>query len=345
MSIKILNTESELNSFPSSQSVYLLSTTELEDTELKKNIILFRLQTENQLISLAEPYSYNLGYLKETFDTIDLNFTSESTPEGFKITCKPTKLLNLDSLFCLYISDTLSNKSLFISKVNSKSNSNITVNLKDNFNVRSIFNLKIEETSSIISNRNLVKLTLNGITRTVDIRSNNKVITDNVEVILEDTIYVKGEEFVIEVLPFSKATDELQTYIKTVNSKSIEPIPKDERSTSITNEDILNFYTTLNKKVVNKNEKSYPKYLDHNIFSVKLPEGYTIDKTSSELKLTINVAFNNYVLESIGLYNKEQKYTVNVLIDDFDNEIIFEINYSEDPLQTDQVVINMDGIV
>ena len=65
MAITILNTTAELNSFPISQSIKLSSTELLEEAVFADNIILFRLQSENQLISLSEPYSYNLGYLKE----------------------------------------------------------------------------------------------------------------------------------------------------------------------------------------------------------------------------------------------------------------------------------------
>ena len=79
MAITILNTTAELNSFPISQSIKLSSTELLEEAVFADNIILFRLQSENQLISLSEPYSYNLGYLKETFDRTEMNFKVETS--------------------------------------------------------------------------------------------------------------------------------------------------------------------------------------------------------------------------------------------------------------------------
>lgn len=344
MTIKLLNTETELNSFPSSQSIFLLSSEELEETSFKDNIVLFRLQNETQLVSLAEPYSYNLGFLKETFDRVELNFNTEVISEGFKITCKPVNLLNLDSTYCLYISDTLSSKYLTVSKLNSKSNSNISVKLKDNFNLRSTFNLKIEDTSYIVNNKNIVRITFDGRTQTIDVRSKNVILSNNVEITLEDTIYVKDEEFTIVVDPANSVTEDLQQYIYTVNSASISPIPKEEVSTKISNVDILNFYNTLNNTKPKTIEKGIPKYLNHNVFSVKLPEGYTVDVNNTSLKASINIAFNNYMLQSLNLYKESLKYIVNVYLDEFENELIFEINYSEDAEQTEKVVINLEGL-
>ncbi len=343
MAITILNTVDELNSFPSSQSIFLTSTDEVEENNISDNIVLFRLQTENQLINLAEPYSYNLGYLKETFDRVELSFKIDKVGSIFNITCTPTKLLNLDSLYCLYISNTLSHKFLDISKINSKSNSNISIKIKDKITQDLSLNLKIEETSYIVNNKNIVKVNVDGRNTTVDVRKNNTILSSGVEIILEDTIYVKDEEFKIDIKPSTSLTEDLQTYIKTVLSSSIKPIPKEEISTSISNSDILNFYNTLNKTTPSLTSKVIPKYLDTNVFSITLPDGYKIDDDKTKVKASINVAFNNYMLSSLGLYDKELKYIVNVILDDFENEIIFEVIYSTDQTQTEQIILNFSG--
>lgn len=344
MTIKILNTESELKSFPSSQSIVLFSTEELETTSLKSNILLFRLQTEGNLTSLAEPYSYNLGYLKETFDVVELDFKVEQVTEGYNITCTPSRLLNLDSLFCLYISSTLSNKYLTISKLNSKSNSTIDVHLKKTFTVKSDFSLKIEDTSYIVNDKNIVKLTFDGRTQTVDVRSKKILLSNDVEVTLKDTIYVKDEEFSIKIEPFESASETLQCYISTVNSKTIKPIPLEETSTKVSNSSILDFYSNMNKTEIIKVEKSLPKYLDHNVFSIKIPEGFKLDKTNPNLKATISIVFNNYLLNSLGLYDKDKKYILTIYLDEFENELILEINYTHDVTQSEQLIINLDNL-
>ena len=86
MTIKILNQESELASFPITQSLFLISSTTVEESTLDKTVVLFRLQSDNQLISLAEPYSYTLGYIKETFDIVPLSFKVEEESGSYKIT-------------------------------------------------------------------------------------------------------------------------------------------------------------------------------------------------------------------------------------------------------------------
>lgn len=343
MTIEISNAEAELKSFPVSQSIYLLSSEELEENSFEDNIVLFRLQTENQLINLSEPYSYNLGYLKETFDRVELTFTTTLIDNEYKIECKPKQLLNLDSTYCLFISKTLSNKFLTITKNNSKSSSNINVKLKDNFNVKSQSILKIVETSHITGSKNITSFIFDGRSVTLDVRTKNKVLSNNVEVTLEDTIYVKDEEFVIDIDPASEQTEDLISFIHTVNSKSINPIPKEEVPNRVSNLDIINYYNTLNKSNVVKLEKSIPKYLLPNVFSIKLPEGYKINKVG-DFKASVSLVFNNYLLEQLNLYDKTKKYICTISVDDFDNEIIIEVSYSDDVSQVDTVVFNLDNL-
>lgn len=344
MTIKILNNVDELNLFPSSQSIFLWSDTLLEDTMFIDNIVLFRLQTENQLINLSEPYSYNLGYLRETFDRIPLVFKTEESDGGYKITCTPSKLLNLDSKFLLYISSNLSQKVVNVQKLNSKSSSNISVKLKDNFNVQSSSSLKIEDTSYLVGGKNIVKVNFNGAIQTIDTRTKKVLLSNNVEITLEDTIYVKGEEFIISIDPHASATEDVQCIINTVNSQSIKAIEKDQASTKISNLDILNFYNSVSSTKAKVIEKSIPKYLDHNVFSVKIPEGYRIDISNPEFKNQINIAFNNYMLNSLNLYDKNIKYVVTVVIDDFENEIVFIVEYSDDDNQASKVVFDTSAL-
>lgn len=346
MSITLLNSNIELESFPISQTLKLSSDTELEEQSLLENVLLFRLQTENQLISLAEPYSYNLGYLKESFDIVKLSFkqTKDDATDKYFIECKPDVYLNVDSTYCLYIDKKLSSDFLTITKNNSKSTSFIEVKLKDIFNLKSQSVLKVLETSTLKNNQNLVQLDIDGRLVTLDIRKDNRLLSNNVEIYLQDTVYVKGEEFVIDISPTSEVTDvDLQVYVHTVNSKSIKPIEKEEESTRISNLDILNYYNNINSNKNIEKKKGIPKYLDHNVFSIKLPEGYTLN-TSKDFIYTLTAAFNNYMLEKINLFNSKLKYVCTVYLDDFDNELIFKVDYSNDTLQTETVVFDISNI-
>lgn len=343
MDIKILNQESELQSFPSTQSIFLLSSVELEESNLDTTIVLFRLQTENNSVKLAPPYSYNLGYLKETFDRVDLKFKTEVVVEGFKVTCTPSKPLNLDSLYCLYVTDKLSEKIIDVEKTSSKSNSNISVKINADTFYNRTYTLFINETSNLSNDRNIVKLTLNGVTQTIDIKSRNKLYVGDIEITLQDTVYVKDESFNITVTNTQVSLEDFQYTFKTVSSSSITPIKQAESSTKLSNQSILDYYKTLNENKPTEKTVITPKYLALNVFSIKLPEGYVLDITDPGLNSNLQVAFNNYLLSNMGLYDKSKKYKVILFLDEFENELVFEIIYG-DETQTSTLIIDTSNL-
>lgn len=344
MDIKILNQESELQSFPSTQSIFLLSSVELEESNLDTTIVLFRLQTENNSVKLAPPYSYNLGYLKETFDRVELKFNTEVVTEGFKVTCTPTKPLNLDSLYCLYVTDKLSEKIIDVDKTTSKSNSNISVKINADTYYNRTYTLTIDETSNLSNGRNIVKLTLNGVTQTVDIKSRNKLYVGDIEITLQDTVYVKDETFTITVTNSQVSLEDFQYTFKTVASSSITPIEQASSSTKLSNQAILDYYKTLNENKPVEKSLVTPKYLALNVFSIKLPEGYELDLADPSFNTSLQVAFNNYLLGNMGLYDKTKKYKVIVFLDEFENELVFETLYG-DETQTSALVIDTSNLV
>lgn len=339
MTIKILNQDSELSSFPSTQSLFLLSSTSIEETKLDSTIILFRLQTENQLINLAEPYSYNLGFLKETFDRVEMSFKVEVVSEGYKIICTPKAPLNLDSLYCLYVTNRLSEKLIDIDKLNSKSSSNVSVKILKEAFINKVYNLKVLETSVLGNSRNLLKVNLDGVIQTVDIKQKPKLYVGDIEITLTDTVYVKDEEFNITLTNSPTINQDFQYTFKTVTSSSITPIEKESSSTSISNAEILSYYQSLNSNGVVQKITVTPKYLATNVFSIKLPEGYLLDSDSPDFISEVSVAFNNYLLSNMELSDNDLKYIVIPFLDDFENEFIFEVIYGEDT-QVEKVLID-----
>lgn len=329
MDIKILNQEAELESFPSTQSIFLLSSVELEESNLETTIILFRLQSEHNSVKLAQPYSYNLGYLKETFDRVELKYKSEAVQQGFKITCTPAKPLNLDSTYCLYVTDKLSEKIIDVTKTTSKSNSNIKVKINSESFYNKTYTLKIEETSNLANNKNIVKLILDGVSQTIDLKSKNKIYSGDIEITLSDTVYVKDEEFSITITNTQVSLEDFQYTFKTVVSSTITPIEKVDSSTKLSNQAILDYYQTINSTKVVERSTLIPKYLSTNIFSVKLPEGYKLDTVDPNFKSSLQVAFNNYLLGNMGLYDSTKKYKVILHFDEFENELVFELLYGE----------------
>lgn len=343
--MQLLNTTEELKSFPSTQSILLYSDIEIDQSFLDLNIILFRLQDESN-VKLAEPYTYSLGYLKETFDKVSMDYKSEPYNNGFKITCTPKQPLNLDSKFCIYISNKLRSNPIQINKVNSQSPSSITVSLKDNdtLNVTSDNNkyvLNILESSSFKFGKNLIKYSINNNDpKQIDARSDsNTIILPNITIQLRDMPYIKGESFEITLSDSTSGVDSDYQYIlRTVASKSIKPISALDRSNEISNQAILDFYKKKEANTPVVPDYVLPKYIDTNIFAIKIPEGYRIDLDGIKKQLTI--AFNNYLLKSMKLYDPTHKYKVLIHHNSFNNECIFEVLYTDDKTQTDVVVID-----
>ena len=343
MTIKILNQESELSSFPIKQSIFLYSDETIEPTVLKNNIILFRLQAENELINLAEPYSYTLGYIKETFDTVELTYKIESHNSGYKITCTPVKALHLDAKYCIYVSKDLSEQFISITKDVSKSTSNIEVVSTSTNSTSYSINVEVAATSSLINGKNLTKFLVNGKEYLLNLRESRSILFEDYRITFQDTIYVIGEKFTVSITNRTTLINDFQYVIKTVNSESITPIEVEGVSTAISNQDILNYYQQLNNNVVPVQSKLYTTYLSPNIFSIKLPEGFDLN-LNSQIVWDLRVAYNNYILESLKLYDKDQKYILLIYKDDFENLLVFELIYSTDDSQTEKLVIDTSNL-
>lgn len=330
MSIQLLNSKAELASFPIQQSLRLAVPFSVESSSLEDSIFLFRLVSENPLVSLSEPYSYTLGYVKETFDLLPMNFTVEENNGQSTITCVPLKPLNVTSRYCLYVSKNLSERFINVNKIVSKSTSGISVKTLKWLDNSYSSTLKVKETSKLIDGKNIVKFSVDGQEVTLDVRVANTIDTQEFRIFLQDSIYIKDEEFSIEIGLRSNLVEDFQYVFETVDSKTITPLPLNEASTSISNADILNFYQNLNNQkketVVNKS----PTYVGVNSFYIELPEGYVLDR-NTDIITKLGVAFNNYILKDIGLYKEGIKYILEVEEDTFDNVIIFTLN--ENPSQ------------
>lgn len=343
MTIKILNQESELNSFPIKQSIFLYSDDLLEETNLKDNIILFRLQSESQLVSLAPPYSYTLGYIKETFDIIEMSYKIESYNSGYKITCDPIKPLNVDSKYCIFVSKDLSEKFITIEKTVSKSNSTVEVISITDTGATNQFEIEVVTTSSLVNGKNFTKFKVNGVDCLLNLRESREVTQDSYRILFKDTIYVIGEKFTVTITDRTKLVSDFQYVFETVNSSTITPLENDNASSIVSNQDILNYYQQLNSNVTPVQIKTVPTYLSPNIFSIQLPKDFELD-LNSDIINEVKVAYNNYILESLNLYNKEDKFILYVYKDEFDNLLVFELIYSLNELQTEKLVIDTSNL-
>ena len=107
MEIKVLNSDSELNSFPVTQIIRLKLNQEVDVSTLESGISLFNVISRDSLLRLSEPYNYNLGLAKENFDEVPLKFTltpDTTVPGEYILEILPKKTLKVSSNYILFIS-------------------------------------------------------------------------------------------------------------------------------------------------------------------------------------------------------------------------------------------------
>lgn len=331
--VRVLNSLQETASFPIDQSIKLSCDVSISNNQLKDKIVLFRLQTEDKLINLASPYAYTLGYIKEKFDVVPLKYEVVDVDNVSYITCTPISLLNPNSKYCLYVTKQITENLIRVSKIISKSNSNIEV---EGFsNLEATLTVNIASTTKFSNGTKYTVIELQGNEYRLDLSSKNKINIDGITIRFISDVYVEGESFSITVSPATELDTDLQYTIETARSDSITSITNQESSTVLNTNDILNYYQTLSN--VADTIIEVPNYLDNNVFSIKVEEGYEIDIDS--IQYTLGTAFNNYLLKQLGLYDNELKYKLYIEKDLFENEYIFTLLYTDDIDQTSKLVI------
>lgn len=325
MDIKIINSDKELLSFPITQSISLSLSESIDVNTLQNHIILFRLLPNNNLVSLVEPYSYTLGYIKETFNTADVTFKLEDRSTDFLLTVTPTKPLFLNSEYALYITRNLVEANSKVTKVISKSKSTLQTIVTGNVLDRTI-EVEVLKTSVISNGSNVVEFKLDGSPYTLNLAQNTSVTLNNIKYVFENTVYIIGEKFnvVVDNVGDVRLEDVLYKF-KTAPSESIKTLSHQTPSTSIDTQAILNFYqqSSTSPTVI-----LTPKYINPNLFAITLPDGYKLDKTKCIDVAMIREAFNNYLLSNMGLYDNTHKYSIYLFQEG--NELYVEVIYTDD---------------
>lgn len=336
-SILLLNDQEELKSFPVSQKLILKLEEAVEEADYINNIVLFKLPSNSPLLNVSEKYAYNIGHIKENFDIIDVHYhTSITLDDKTLIEVQPKELLNPNSHYCLFVSSKLSEPYLTINKINSKSNSTINILPNTNLGLNLNFNLKITSTPSITNKSNIITATLtnnsnnNSEEIVLNLKQKNKYISKYFIVEFTSSIYDINEEFNILLDTQIKFLDTDYAFtLRTVSTSSVTPLPLEQRSNLITNEDILNFYQEQTEvPVVVTTEIVYE---DINIFKIIFSE--PLEKSDIDIdNLSINIkyAFNNYQIKNLDLFKPELFYILKILWDDYENCIKVIINYQEE---------------
>ena len=353
LTIKVVNPEDELQSFPLQQSIILETSDLLEDSLIYSNIALLREVQEYGLLNTADLYNFNIGYVKETFSTIPLDiilFKDESDRYLVKITPKET--LSPSSKYALFLDKDLSYEHISIKKTVSFGPSSLTLLDSENNNLSldtNTYVLKVISDPFITPTSNIIKfrLYINGQPDklfTIDAKSSKKTISfSNVKVEVKDTAYGLGEEFEIIDSGTSKPLNQnFVVSIKTVLSSKIKPLENVNPSQKVSNQDILDFYTQLNTEGrpvtttggINFKEPSWInneiriEYAGYNKFLLHLNNLDTSELDLDAITYREGPAYNKFDLELLGLYSEKDKF--NIITEILDDKTILFILEGED---------------
>lgn len=345
MQITLLNTELELASFPLTQTIKLKLDEDVDLLNLQNFIYIFDISRQDNLIKLSNPHNYNLGLIKRDFISIEVDFKKEVIQlDEYLITVTPKQPLKLTSSYMLFIDYRLSKSFINTQKLVSISNSNISVTTPSTYVIEQSVSIKVLETVKASGDRRL-KLQINDIKVTLDLNKQKTYKLDSgLAISFDSPLYLKDEEFLINTS--SRIIEELpnKSYIfSTVSDIDIPAsIELEEMSTKISNQDILNFY---NQPVVVNPEIVYTiNYLDLNIIEIILPDTVTKGQIDiANLVVQNKIAFNNFLLKQLKLYEDKYKYIIKPYWVSFNNSLVLEFIYSEDDTQVETFIIDMSS--
>jgi hypothetical protein len=241
----ILNTEQELKSFPLNQSIKIKFSEQVEDSQLASCIALIRNLSETGLFNISETYNQSIGYVREKFDTEEINITTETVSDGYIVSIKPIKPLSPGFTYTLFIDKALSGEFLAVSKPVSNSTSAISVSLSTEATID--LDLEILSDPKVTSTTNVIRFVINDkITNTsesaiLDLKSVKTFKYKNITISFNSLIYVKGEVFNVLSIPSKTLSDNLYIELRTALT-NIKPIETSEHFSSIGYQDILNYY-------------------------------------------------------------------------------------------------------
>ena len=346
--VTISNLESEISSFPITQSILLTASSSVEEAQLEETIVLFRLQGDNQLVSLSEPYAYTLGYIKETFDIVPMRFSvSQNTDLTYTVKCTPIQPLNLNSKYAVYVSKELSNDFMSTTKTINKSTADLKISVKHSGYSIGTYTVDCISSPFITNESNISKfrITTPNIQKEyiLDLNKKNTIVLEGLLFTFDNVAWADGEQFTTVITAQTELQEDLICVFNTSLTSDIKPIDPTLLSSQISNSDILAFYNNRSTIIAQPQViKQNANYLTLNMFSIPIPS--TISKDDIDLdsfSISIREAFNNYLLKTFGLYDQTTMFKMFIYWDDFDgNYIILELIYSDDESQTDKIVLD-----
>lgn len=330
LTLKVLNPEEELVSFPLNQSLFLEASSEVELASLEENITLIRGVKDSGTPVAADIYNSNIGHVKEVYSTIPIKITQEPLAGGkFKLICNPVEPLSPASVYFLFIDKKLSKDYISIDKIISKGPSYLELTKSDfdtENDVDTEYVLTVVSTPSITDTANIIKFQLytNGEPTkifTVNAKTvKNKIKFSGLEITVPDVAFGIEEEFGISLSTKRNSLENnFIVHIKTTISKNIKELENVDPSSSITYQDVIDFYKTqeqlgessigidFSQPAWEKKEFSL-QYISDDSFILLLNELTTDMIDIDNIKYRQLPAYNRTDLNCLGKYSSNTKF-------------------------------------
>lgn len=311
MNVTVLNTKEELKSFPLNQVIKIKFEKQVEDSQLKACISLIRNVNQTGLFNISETYNQSIGYIREKFDVEDILLTTESIDSAFIVSVKPVKPLSPGFEYTLFIDKSLSSEYISISKPISKSKSTIKVDVSN----KNPFDISLEILSEplITSTTNLIKILLKDNVKgtnkqiNLDLKTKNFTKYEDITITFDSAIYALGESFSILGIGYEPLSENLYTTLKASLTEDIKPLDSDSTYGSLTNTDLINFFSKEEKKEITNKKQ----LITNNKILITLGDGIlTSDLDFTNLSYKASEAFGMYTLSSLELYDENKEYEI-----------------------------------
>lgn len=364
--LKILNTPEELAAFPVEGEAALLFSNSIDEENIKDYIFLIREKPNQDVVNIAFNEVKHIGDINvDYYDLVDYNWSTEIADAslGSKpiYIIKPKEPLLPNNKYTLVLSKNLLPVFYGTEKTVSVGPSFIDLIVKNpvvtgiSTTIPTVYEIEITANSIIGNGTHSITYTLRkdgtiiSTGNTLEIRSQKLTLFSGVQVHFSENVpFLNGEKFEITIVPPNKlGSTFVQTLVTYIDSE-VFPIPEEEANTKITQEALINFYeangfsrrlgtpeniyttpaTGTDIKAKTSFELKYPSVL-----LIKLDQAYnpsTLDQTF--FKISLGPAFDNYFLDNMGLYNKDNKYVITYapLEDEFGETTIIRLTISLD---------------
>lgn len=329
ITINVINPAEELQAFPLNQHIYLRSSTSLETSLIENNLVLIREIDEQGALRASDIYNSNIGHIKNTYSTVPLAVSQEKQQDGsYLIKCDPTSPLLPASKYLLFLDKELSSEFISVVKTLSKGPSQLELlSVNSDINNDVIYKLKVISEPALTQTANIVKFQLYvddtpSKTFTVNAKTvKNRIEFAGISLQVLDTAYALGEEF--EILHEGsrlKLEENFVVPILTSVSTSVKPLEGVEPSSSVSYEDILDYYKEADKSSIEGNlsldrskhgwekEEFSIQYLDETSFILHLNQLTTNMLDLNNISYRQFPAYNRSDLKSLDKYDPKLKY-------------------------------------